>query len=151
MPMGLYGSAATFQRTMELILQGLQWTTAIIYIDDITGETHIRQYLLERKFKIRSDHQALIWLFRLKEPRGRIARWIEVLSAYTFSIEYRAGKKMGHAGALSRCDNPHDCDCPNINTLEPLKCGPCKKCLKRAEAMNLQTPDKRQEMSKNNR
>ncbi|CAG2191073.1 Retrovirus-related Pol polyprotein from transposon 17.6,Retrovirus-related Pol polyprotein from transposon 297 [Mytilus edulis] len=54
---------------------------------------YFRQYLLGRKFKIRSDHQALIWLFRLKEPRGRIARWIEVLSAYNFSIEYRAGKK----------------------------------------------------------
>ncbi|CAG2211272.1 unnamed protein product [Mytilus edulis] len=302
MPMGLNGSAATFQRTMELILQGLQWTTAIIYIDDIvvfgtTLEEHLNrltevlkrimdanlklqpekcellqktitflghqvsaegvkpchqniakilqwptpfnikqvkhilgmgsfyrrfvknyadivrpmtdltkkgkkfvwtdqcetafhrikqeltganimghpnnadefildvdasgtgigavlqqvqegekeQYLLGRKFKIRSDHQALIWLFRLKEPRGRIARWIEVLSAYNFSIEYRAGKKMGHADALSRCDNPHDCECPNIDTQEPLKCGPCKKCQKRAEEMILETPDKRQE------
>ncbi|CAG2243204.1 Retrovirus-related Pol polyprotein from transposon 17.6,Retrovirus-related Pol polyprotein from transposon 412,Retrovirus-related Pol polyprotein from transposon 297 [Mytilus edulis] len=106
---------------------------------------YFRQYLLGRKFKIRSDHQALIWLFRLKEPRGRIARWIEVLSAYNFSIEYRAGKKMGHADALSRCDNPHDCECPNIDTQEPLKCGPCKKCQKRAEEMILETPDKRQE------
>ncbi|CAG2200883.1 unnamed protein product [Mytilus edulis] len=106
---------------------------------------YFRQYLLGRKFKIRSDHQALIWLFRLKEPRGRIARWIEVLSSYNFSIEYRAGKKMGHADALSRCDNPHDCECPNIDTQEPLKCGPCKKCQKRAEEMILETPDTRQE------
>ena len=35
MPFGLNGSASTFQRTMELILKGLQWTTAIIYMDDI--------------------------------------------------------------------------------------------------------------------
>ncbi|VDI51306.1 Hypothetical predicted protein [Mytilus galloprovincialis] len=115
----------------------LQWPTPF----NIKQVKHI----LGRKFKIRSDHQALIWLFRLKEPRGRIARWIEVLSAYNFSIEYRAGKKMGHADALSRCDNPHDCECPNIDTQEPLKCGPCKKCQKRAEEMILETPDKRQE------
>ena len=41
---------------------------------------YFRQYLLGRKFTIRTDHQALVWLFRLKEPRGKIARWIEILS-----------------------------------------------------------------------
>ena len=35
---------------------------------------YFRQYLLGRKFVVRSDHQALIWLFKLKEPKGKIAR-----------------------------------------------------------------------------
>ena len=35
---------------------------------------YYRQYLLGRRFRVRTDHQALIWLFRLKEPRGKIAR-----------------------------------------------------------------------------
>ena len=35
MPFGLNNSASTFLRTMELALQGLQWQTCIIYIDDI--------------------------------------------------------------------------------------------------------------------
>ncbi|MCG7869970.1 MAG: reverse transcriptase, partial [Candidatus Thiodiazotropha taylori] len=96
---------------------------------------YFRQYLLGRKFLVRTDHQALIWLFKLKEPRGKIARWIEILSHYDFSIEYRPGRKQAHCDALSRCENPRECDCPQQDTSEPLKCGPCKKCLKRAQDM----------------
>ena len=35
MPFGLNNSASTFQRTMEMALQGLQWVSCLIYIDDI--------------------------------------------------------------------------------------------------------------------
>ena len=35
---------------------------------------YYRQHLLGRTFTVRTDHQALIWLFSLKEPKGRIAR-----------------------------------------------------------------------------
>ena len=99
---------------------------------------YFRQYLLGRKFLVRSDHQALVYLFSLKEPRGKTARWIEVLAHYDFSIEYRPGKKQGHCDALSRCENPKDCSCPDVDMDEALKCGPCKKCLKRAQDMLLQ-------------
>lgn len=93
---------------------------------------YFRQYLLGRRFVVRTNHQSLIWLFRLREPKGKIARWIEILSHYDFAIEYRPGSKQGHCDALSRCENPRDCECPNQDTSEPLKCGPCKKCIKRA-------------------
>ena len=88
-----------------------------------------------RKFCVRTDHQALIWLFSLKEPKGRIGRWLEILSAFDFSVEYRAGPKHGNADTMSRCFNPRDCDCPVTDNLEYLKCGPCKKCKKRAQDM----------------
>jgi hypothetical protein len=35
---------------------------------------YYRQYLLGRTFTVRTDHQALIWLFSLKEPKGRKAK-----------------------------------------------------------------------------
>ena len=84
---------------------------------------------------MRSDHQSLVWLFQLKEPRGKIARWIEILSQYDFAIQYRPGKKQPHYDALSRCENPRACDCPQQDTMEPLKCGPCRKCVKRVQDM----------------
>ena len=93
------------------------------------------QYLPGRRFLVRSDHQSLVWLFQLKEPRGKIARWIEILSQYDFAIQYRPGKKQPHCDALSRCENPRACDCPQQDTMETLKCGPCRKCVKRAQDM----------------
>lgn len=35
MPMGMKGSAQTFQRTLQMIVNGLQWQTCLIYLDDI--------------------------------------------------------------------------------------------------------------------
>jgi hypothetical protein len=101
---------------------------------------YFRQYLLGRKFVIRTDHQALVWLFSLKEPSGKIARWIEILAPYDMVIQYRPGVKQGHCDALSRCELPRDCSCADVDTFEPLKCGPCKKCKKRAEEMVLTFP-----------
>ena len=98
---------------------------------------YFRQYLIGRRFIVRSDHQALKWLFSLKEPKGRIARWIEILSAFDFSVEYRAGKKHQNADALSRCPNVRECKCITGNVLE-LKCGPCRKCRKRTDQDQLE-------------
>ena len=36
---------------------------------------------------------------------------------------------------MSRCLNPRECDCPETDHLEYLKCGPCAKCTKRAYDM----------------
>ncbi|VDI17858.1 Hypothetical predicted protein [Mytilus galloprovincialis] len=71
----------------------------------------------------------------LKEPTGRIARWIEILSNFTFTIQYRPGPKHGNADFMSRCLNPKDCDCPLNDNMEYLSCGPCKKCTRRAQNM----------------
>ena len=47
---------------------------------------HFRHYLLGRKFRVRSDHQPLRWLFKLRDPSGQVARWLEILSAYDFKL-----------------------------------------------------------------
>lgn len=110
---------------------------------------YFRQYLLGRQFTVRTDHQALVWLFSLKEPKGRIARWIEILSGYNFSVEFRRGKKHENADAMSRCPNPQDCECSNVDTTEILKCGPCKKCLKRTQDMSSKTKEYRTNTEQN--
>ena len=80
------------------------------------------------KFLVRTDHGALSWLLRFKNPEGQIARWFEVLNpegqiarwlevlnpegqiarwfevlnTYNFEIQHRAGKQHGNADGLSR-------------------------------------------------
>ena len=91
-------------------------------------------YLLGRKFLLRSDHEALKWLYSMKEPKHRIARWIETLGRFRYQLEYRAGKKHCNADALSRCPGPENCNCVPATEAE-LPCRTCKKCLRRAELM----------------
>ncbi|MEW8191404.1 MAG: reverse transcriptase domain-containing protein [Candidatus Thiodiazotropha endolucinida] len=107
---------------------------------------YYRQYLLGRHFLIRSDHQALTFLFKMKEPKHRIARWIEILSAFDFSIEFRKGSGHGNADALSRCPDPWNCECSDIDNLEILKCGPCAKCKKRFDEMRGPEPSDQTEI-----
>ena len=64
-----------------------------------------------RHFSIESDHQPLLHLFgesREIPPlaSSRIQRWALTLSAYHYSICYKAGKTLGNADALSRLPRP---------------------------------------------
>ncbi len=45
---------------------------------------YFRHYLIGRTFKVRSDHQALKWIFKLKDPTGQMARSQESLASFTF-------------------------------------------------------------------
>ena len=68
----------------------------------VTFLEHFRQYLLGHSFTVRTDHGALTWLHNFKEPEGQLARWLEKLQEYQFSIVHRPGKKHSNADALSR-------------------------------------------------
>jgi transposase InsO family protein len=63
---------------------------------------HFRQYLLGKKFRIRTDHAALQWIRRTPEPIGQQARWAQIMEEYDFEIEHRAGKSHLNADAMSR-------------------------------------------------
>ena len=62
----------------------------------------LRQYLLGRRFKIQTDHKALVWLFNVKDPSSRLLRWRLKLEEYDFYIEHKKGRENGAADALSR-------------------------------------------------
>ncbi|MCG8622472.1 MAG: DDE-type integrase/transposase/recombinase [Proteobacteria bacterium] len=81
----------------------------------IKAVKHFHHYLYGRPFIICTDHSALRWLFNFREPEGQIARWIQKLQEYTFSIQHRAGPTHNNADSLSRrpClkDMCHHCEC----------------------------------------
>ncbi|UYV69434.1 K02A2.6-like, partial [Cordylochernes scorpioides] len=72
---------------------------------------HFHKYLYGQNFLIRTDHAALTWLLRMKNPEGQVARWLEKLQQYHFQIKHRLGRKHNNADALSR-----------------RPCGDCKHC-----------------------
>ncbi len=75
----------------------------------IKSVEHFRKYLYGRKFLLRTDHSALVWLLRFKNPEGQVARWIERLQEYDYDSEHRAGLRHRNADALSRRPCPENC------------------------------------------
>ena len=94
-----------------------------------------KNYLLGVQFQIRTDHSSLTWLLNFREPQGQLARWIEYIFQFKFSISHRPGKKHGNADALSRPpDSSASCDKYESGMpLESLPCGGCSYCKRRQE------------------
>lgn len=70
---------------------------------------HFHKYLYGRRFLLRTDHAALMWLLRFKSPEGQVARWLERLQEYDFESVHRAGTSHRNADALSRRPCEEDC------------------------------------------
>ena len=79
---------------------------------------HFRPYLLGKHFVLRTDHGSLTWLQSFKEPEGQLARWLEKLQEYQFTIVHRQGKKHANADALSRLPCTQ-CGRESHQTMEP--------------------------------
>ncbi|KAI8516381.1 hypothetical protein Bbelb_049620 [Branchiostoma belcheri] len=58
------------------------------------------------EFLLRTDHSALQFLMKMKNPSSQYARWLLRLATYNFKIEHRPGARHGNADSLSRrpCD-----------------------------------------------
>ena len=89
---------------------------------------HFRHYLLGNKFKVRTDHNSLIWLMRFKNIEGQLARWIEELQNYDMELLYRAGRDHGNADGMSRLpDMVKLCRGYKVGVkIEELPCGGCR-------------------------
>ena len=72
----------------------------------ICALVHFRVYLLGRRFRLRTDHRAMAWLFS-KKPKSsaRISGWLAILMEYPIVIEYVRGANNSIADALSRLDS----------------------------------------------
>ena len=81
---------------------------------------HFHVYLYGRKFLLRTDHAALRWLLGFRQPEGQVARWIESLQQYDFTVEHRPGAKHGNADALSRRPCLRDA-CKHCDRLESVE------------------------------
>jgi len=64
---------------------------------------HFKQFLLERRFMIRTDHKALKWMLNWEQPNTtQYCTWIAELEIFDFEIEHRSGIKHLNADFLSR-------------------------------------------------
>ncbi|CAN0017348.1 unnamed protein product, partial [Heterosigma akashiwo] len=61
-----------------------------------------RCYVMGREFTLVTDHKSLEDLKRIKNPTGRRARWLMTLMEFMYNTQYRKGKLMAPADALSR-------------------------------------------------
>src|SRR6266508_3957850 len=77
-------------------------TTDLECLAIIWSVRHFHKYLINKSFKIFTDHSALKSLQKITELIRRRARWIIELQQYNFVIEHRSGKKNQNADALSR-------------------------------------------------
>ena len=91
-----YGSRALHHHERNYCATRLEMLALVDFID------HFRCYLLSRKFIARTDHRALRWLMSFRQPEGQVARWLERLQEYDFTIEHRPGRNHANADALSR-------------------------------------------------
>jgi RNase H-like domain found in reverse transcriptase/Reverse transcriptase (RNA-dependent DNA polymerase)/Integrase zinc binding domain/Integrase core domain len=83
----------------------------------VWGVKQTRPYVERTKFKIRTDHSALRWLFGAAEENQRICRWRLALAEFQFVVEYRPGRKHVAADTLSRLPAPEAT--PDDTDLEP--------------------------------
>ena len=58
----------------------------------VSAIRHFKSYLYGAKFRCRTDHHSLLWLQNMKPPQGILARWLETLSNYSFTVEHRPGR-----------------------------------------------------------
>ena len=65
-----------------------------------------RVYLLsDVPFVVVTDHHELSYAFKKKDIHGRLARWIDFLAEYEFTVQYRPGTEKTAADFLSRHTN----------------------------------------------
>ncbi|CAB1120470.1 unnamed protein product [Ectocarpus sp. CCAP 1310/34] len=83
------------------------WTVLDLEASSIVWATkRLRGYLWSTKIVIHSDHKALKSIGKVDEHNARVQRWLEFLSNFTYTLEYRKGSANGNADFISRLPLP---------------------------------------------
>ena len=80
-----YGSRL-FNSTERSYCTTRQELAAVVF-----GLKRFRQYVLGRKVLVRSDHAALSFLRRTKDPVAQQARWLDYIEQFDITIQHRSG------------------------------------------------------------
>ena len=73
----------------------------------VWGVEYFRNYVLERKFLIVTDHKALVSLLngnnkKNKTMFSKLTRWLDRLIPFDFQVKYKPGAKIGLDDYISR-------------------------------------------------
>ena len=98
---GVERPIAFFSRVMNST-QRIYCTTRRELLAVICALQHFRHYLLGNQVVLRTYHHSLKWLQTFKRPEGILARWVETLAEFDFTIEHRPGRLHSNVDGVSR-------------------------------------------------
>jgi len=101
-------------------------TTEREFLGDVWSVLKLRHFLDGHRFLLRTDHQALSWIYSTTDSSGRLMRRRLRLSEHTFDMQYTRGASHHATDLLSRTEN--DAAAEDINDDIP--------CLALAETAN---------------
>ena len=116
-----YGIGAVLsqvQEGQEKVIAYAELLAAVVFIK------HFWSYMGMQTFVLRTDHSSLQWLLNFRDAENMLARWLTVLTAYSFEIVHRKGTKHGNADVLSQKPRRCKCDsCPDCKSTESVRRG----------------------------
>lgn len=113
--------SSTLSKTEQGYAQVEKEALAIIF-----GVKRFHKFIFGHKFRLVSDHSSLRTILGSKKgiptlAAARLQRWAIILSTYMYEIEYRKGKDLANADAMSRLPMPsksveeHRCQFSAVN------------------------------------
>ena len=70
----------------------------------LSGVKHFRHYLMNTKFRVRTDNKACTYILKKSELSPRLARWAIQLADYDYDVEHTPGRHNNVADTLSRAE-----------------------------------------------
>lgn len=86
---------------------------------------YFRPYLFGKKIILYTDHKPLTSAVNLKDPSGKIGRWMIALLDYSYDKRYRAGKQNLHELNINEEENDSSSDAASQHSAAASEFIPC--------------------------